>query len=46
MSQFYNAHRGKGDSSRGPEAFHPFVTAKPPKGRPATEEDLRILFGG
>lgn len=46
MSQFYNAHRGKNDPQKGPEKFHPFAKPTPVKARQATEEDLRILFGG
>lgn len=46
LSQFYAAHKGKNDPKRGPETFNPFAKAEPVKKRTATEEDLRILFGG
>jgi len=46
MSQFYMANRDKTSPKLGPEKFHPFAKTVPVEKRPATAEDMRILFGG
>jgi len=46
MSQFYMANRDKTSPKLGPEKFHPFAKPVPVEKRPATAEDMRILFGG
>ena len=45
LCQVANLHRGKGEPEKDVYAFHPFAVKPKPKPRPATEEDLRMLFG-
>ena len=45
LCQQANLNRGKGQPAMSPEKFNPFAKEQPRKARPATEEDLRILFG-
>jgi hypothetical protein len=45
LAQQANLNRGKGQPAVSAEAFNPFAREVPKKARPATEEDLRILFG-
>jgi hypothetical protein len=45
MAQFYSAHKDKNSPKLGAESFNPFAKPKPVEKRPATDEDLRILFG-
>jgi len=40
------ANRDKTLPKLGPEKFHPFAKPVPVEKRPATAEDMRILFGG
>ena len=45
LAQQHNLNRGKGQPAVKAEQFNPFAKARPKKARPATEEDLRMLFG-
>jgi hypothetical protein len=45
LAQQHNLNRGKGQPAVGAEKFNPFAKAAPKKARPATEADLRMLFG-
>jgi len=45
LAQQHNLNRGKGQPAVGAEKFNPFAKAQPKKARPATEADLRMLFG-
>ena len=46
LAQFYNANRTKGAPALPPAKFNPFAREVPVRKRAATEEDLRMLFGG
>jgi len=45
LCQAANLNRGKGEPAKDVYAFHPFAVKPKPKARPATDDDLRMLFG-